>query len=635
MSSHPSFRRARPSARSRAFSVSFARSRVVRAASTALCVAGLAPPPALAQVAPVAFDPVVVIANRTPQTLSSVLADVSVIDRAQIDRSGVSNVADLLARLPGIEVTRNGGPGTATSVFIRGAEARHTAVYLDGVRLDSQSTGGAVWEQVPIDQIDRIEVLRGPAAAVYGSDAIGGVVQLFTRRGAGAPTPTVAVGYGTYGTSDVRLGASGASGAVDYALSVAHGRSRGFNAVDSAEANPDADGYRRSSASGRLGVQVAVGHRIDAALLASNLRARYDGFDPTVDDISQHQLRTGNLGWQGRWSDAASSRVQLGESRSVYENDPSYYRTETRLRNYLLQHDQRFFGTQLATVTLERREDRLRNDATAFGASLDGARFQNAAALGWRGDFGDHGLQAHLRRDRDSEFGGKTTGSLAYGWQFAPQWRATASGATSFRAPTLYQRFSEYGVASLVPETGRNLELGLRWDDATSEASLVAFRNNVRNLINFGAKGPCASPFGCYENAGRGRYEGVTLAGRTQLAAVALHGSLDWHDPRNVQTDRQLARRARKLGNVGADLRLAGWTLGGEVQASGRRYDDAANQVVLGGYTLVHLVASRTLLPGWVVQGRIDNLTDKRYQLVNTYATAGRAAWIELRWTPQ
>ena len=574
-----------------------------------------------------------VTANRTPQTLSSVLAEVSVVERDDIERSGAFSVADLLARLPGIEFARNGGPGATTSLFIRGSETRHTAVYIDGARVDSQSTGGAAWEQIPLDQIERIEVLRGPAAAVYGSDAVAGVVQLFTKRGKGRARPTAALTLGAYNTVQARAGISGSADALDYGLSASHGSSDGFDARTAASGrhNTDKDGWKRSSVQGRVGFQLSAAHRLDASLLATSLRSGYDS-SATADDQNLHTLRTGSLAWEGRWNADTTTRAQLGQTASNYETQPSFYRTETTLRNITLQHDQRF-GSNLLTGTLERRDDELFNPATAFAADLRGQRHQDAIGLGWRGDFGTHGLQAHVRHDEDSEFGGKSTGSLAWGWAFVPKWRLTASAATSFRVPTLYQRFSQYGNPALVPEAGRNVELGLRWAAAGTEASVTAWRNKISNLINFGLPGPCVDTFGCYANVGRAELKGVTLTGRTQWGALALRGSIDWHDPRNTDTDKVLARRAKKLATFGADTQLAGWAFGTEVQAAGERFDNATNTQRLGGYALVNLYASTTLMPGLVLEARIDNLADKDYQLARTYAVAGRNGQVTLRWT--
>ncbi|NUZ07387.1 TonB-dependent receptor [Schlegelella sp. ID0723] len=602
--------------------------------AVAACATLALSPIAMAQSAPpAALQKVVITASRTPQPLSTVLADLTVIDRDEIARAGVTGVADLLARQPGVEFARNGGPGTSTSVFIRGSETRHTAVYIDGVRVDSQSTGGAVWEQIPLDQIDRIEILRGPAAAIYGSDAVAGVVQLFTKRGQGPARPTASLTVGSYHTAQGQVGVSGSDDALNYSLSAAHGRSDGFDAKKPGASghNPDKDGWERSSVQGRVGYQINADHRVDASLLASNLKSGYDG-SATTDDENRHTLRSGNLAWQGRWNADATTRLQVGQTKSTYETQPSFYRTETTLSDYTLLHEQKV-GTNVLTGTLERREDKLFNPATAFGAAFGGKRHQDAIGLGWRGDFGGHGLQAHVRRDNVSEFGGKSTGSLAWGWKFLPDWRVSAAAATSFRVPTLFQRFSEYGVPSLVPESGRNVELGLRWAAAGGEASVTAWRNKVSNLIVFGAPGPCVNSFGCYENVGRAELQGVTLAGRTTLAGVTLRGSLDWHDPRNAITDKVMQRRAKRLATFGAETVLAGWTVGTEVQAAGQRYENASNTQVLGGYGLVNLYASTQLTKGLSLEARIDNLGDKTYELARNYATAGRNGQVSLRWS--
>ena len=597
-------------------------------AATAISLACLSS--AVAQTGQTA-DTVVVTATRTPQALLRVLGDVSVLERDAIARSGASCVADLLARLPGIEFARNGGPAGVTSVFIRGAEARHTAVYIDGLRVDGQATGGAPWELLPIDQIERIEVLRGPAAAIYGSDAVAGVVQLFTRRGGGATQASASLSGGSQATVQARAALSGELAGLDYALSASQGRSGGFNARAIASANPDNDGWRRSGLQARVGGQLAAGHRLEAALLASKLWGRYDGFSVSDDDVARQTLRTANLVWQGRWSTESDTRLQIGESRNSYESQPSYYRTETQLRNFVLQQGQRIGPHQL-NLTLERKQDELLNPATLYSPVLAGARHQDALALGWQTQIGAHALQAHARLDHDSEFGSQPTASLAWGWQFVPAWRLTASAATAFRAPTLYQRFSEYGVAGLKPETARNLELGLRWADGDTEFSATAWRNRVSQLILFGAGGPCASAYGCYENAGRVRYEGLTLAGRGRVGAVTLRGSLDRHDPRNLDTDKLLARRALTLATLSADTRLAGLGMGLELQAAGRRFDDAANTQSMGGYAVVNLFAEHMLAPALALTLRVDNLADKDYQLARTYASGGRSAQLGLRW---
>ena len=639
------------------------RSAPARLLPATLAIAAVWPVLASAQAQPAedVLRETVVTATRVEQPLADLVSDVSIVDRATIERSGATGVADVLARLPGIEIVRNGGIANASSVFLRGAESRFTAVYLDGVRIDSQSTGGVAWEAIPLAQIDRIEVLRGPAAAVYGSDAIGGVVQLFTRRGEGPARPYVGIGLGSHDLRRAEAGVSGSAGvggAFDYSLGAAYEESRGFDvqprglrsplrsgpfAADGFT-SPDRDGYRISSANARLGFRISATQRIETTLLTSDTQAKYDARVPGTrppaafaDDTNANTLRTAGAAWIAKWSDLYSTRVQVTDSRSTYETAPSFYRTETQLRGYLFQNELRF-GPHLVTAALERREDALDNAATAFVPRLARDRSQNALALGYGFVQGPHSLQLHARHDDDSEFGGKSTGSAAYGFAITPQWRATASAGTSFRAPTLYQRFSQYGVASLQPEEGENVEVGLRYTQGATTAGIVAYRNRITNLITFGPAGvgTCQDRnVGCYANTARAQYEGVTLSGGHRIGDVTLRASADFQDPRDLDTDRQLARRSRRHATVGADWRLAGWTLGAEVQTSAMRWDDAANTRRLGGYALLNLSATTQLTREIGLVARLDNVGDKDYQLARTYATGGRRGYVGLKWTPQ
>lgn len=585
----------------------------------------------------------VVTATRSVQPLSDVVADVSIIDREQIERSGAVGLADVLKRLPGIEIARNGGPGSTTSVFLRGAESRFTAVYIDGVRVDSQASGGAAWESIPLALIDRIEVLRGPAAAVYGSDALGGVIQMFTKRGEDGFAPFVDIGLGTYSTRKLDAGFSGASGSFDYALGLARETSNGFDSQPqrlsgspTALSNPDQDGYRSTSANARLGLKINRAHRLDATLLASDMTSQYDasfGYTPAkpVDDLSLHKLHALGLNWQAQWSDAYSTRLGVTESQERYETTPSAYLTTTRLRGYTLQNELRL-GAHLFSAALERKEDHLEN------APIDRGRSQNALALGYGFTDKRHTIQLNLRHDKDSEFGGKTTGSAAYAYAFTPEWRASASAGTAFRAPTLYQRFSEYGVPTLVPESSRNVELGLRWTQGASSAGLVAYRNKVDNLIDYvGGAGPCASPWGCYANTAHAQYSGLTLSAAHAVGSVNLTASLDLQNPRDLDTGKQLARRAKRHGTLTADTRVGRWQLGAEAQFSGRRYDYdfAGNTSVLSGYSLLNLSATMPLNKDWTLLARVDNLADKQYELARTYATAGRSFYVGVKWAPK
>ncbi len=613
----------------------FMKNRNLRAPLAALPLAVLATFSSHAQTVGAADLPeTVVTATRVQQPLTDVVADVTIIDRSVIERGGATGLADLLARVPGISFARNGGPGSTTSVYMRGAESRFTAVYVDGVRVDSQSTGGATWNAIPLSQVDRIEVVRGPAAAVYGSDALGGVIQIFTRKGEAGFAPVIEFGAGSQGTLKLAMSLSGAKGVVDYSVGLSREISDGFNAQPTA--NPDKDGYRNTAASARLGLQINPAHRLEATLLSSDLDAQYDAFTPGRDDHGLHTLQTLGLNWTASWSDVHKTRLSISRGKDRYETTPSVYLTDTSVTSYLF-HNEWKLGSTLLTAALERREDKL-NNASTSPAVTD--RSQNALALGYGLRSGDHSLQLNVRRDDDSEFGVQTTGGAAYAYSFRPHWRATAAAGTAFRAPTLFQRFSIYGVPSLQPETARNVEVGVKYESQGDSFSAVLYRNKVSELINYvSGAGACVNGAGlypgCYGNTGSAQYKGLTLAGATRLGGVALGASLDLQRPEDLLTGKQLARRPQRMATITADTRLDGWTAGGEVQLVEARFNNAANTQRLAGYGLVNLYASTALASDWTLLGRVDNLGDKEYQTALGYAMAGRTVFVGLKWAPQ
>jgi vitamin B12 transporter len=290
----------------------------------------------------------------------------------------------------------------------------------------------------------------------------------------------------------------------------------------------------------------------------------------------------------------------------------------------------------LFTWALERREDELTNSETT---PRDTSHFQNALALGYGWAANGHSVQLNLRHDVDSVFGPQTTGGVGYGYALTPQWRAKASAGTAFRAPTLYQRFSPYGSADLLPETSRNLDMGVAFADGPNAFGLTLYQNDVGNLIQFeDNKGTCPAndpmdPFGgCYANTAKARYQGMTLTGRYLIGNVTVSGSLDMQDPRDGATGKLLARRAQQHGKLAVETRLQGWAVGAQLQASGLRYNDAGNTTELPGYVLLGLHAQSLVAKNWTVLVRLDNLTDAKYELAQGYASAGRSLYAGLSW---
>ena len=581
----------------------------------------------------------VVSATRSEQRLADVVADITVIDRAQLDQQAGQSLEDVMAKLPGVQITRNGGPGTETGLFLRGANKQHTAVYIDGIRVDVQNgSGGAQWESLPIDLIDRIEVLRGPAGAVYGSDALAGVVQIFTKRGEDGVHPFIGVGAGTYSSRKGEAGLSGAQGAVDYALGVSYAESKGFDSKTDSSHNEDRDGYTRKSANARVGLQLSPTQRLDLTALSSKSNAGYDASKSTQDDRGIRKLDAYGLTWAAQWSESYRTSVSVSESTNLYQTTgTSFYEAETRLRTLLLQNEWKL-GVGMLNLTLERREDAL--DNSGLKSTNRKERDQTGIAVGYGAKYGAHTVQLNVRSDDDSDFGRKNTGGIGYGWDFAPKWRATASASTGFRVPSLFQRFSVYGDPALAPEESLNKEIGLRWAEQGNQFGVTLYHNKLKNLVSYQkGLGGCGMS-SCYVNVDRALLQGITISGAYRTGILKWYGSVDFQNPKREATESKAAhmleRRSRRFATLGVDAAVQGWNLGAEMQTASRRYNNIEDKkMTLAGYTLFNLSASRQIAKDFTLTARVDDLMDKDYTLADGYATAGRTLWVGLKWMPQ
>lgn len=584
----------------------------------------MAPAPVVA-----AMDEVVVSATRTEQRLSDVLADVTVVDSEAITRSGFNSVAELLARQPGIQMTSTGGSATTTNVFVRGASTQYTAVYLDGVRMDSQVTsGGVTWQGIPLALIDRVEILRGSAAAVYGSDAVAGVILLTTKKGEGGWSPYVGVGYGTHGTYRADAGMSGAANAWDYSLAIVREGSQGFDAQPEKPLSND-EGYGRTGINASVGLQINTAHSL--RLHATQSKTHSDYVPSALGKDHQYHRAMATLGaaWHVTWTPHYQSTWSVSTSQDKYTLQPSGDFTNAKLHNYLWQNEFSLAAGQKLTANLERREDSLVNPSVQSSAKQ--TRHQNALALGYGIALGQHSLQLNARRDIDSEFGGHNTAAAAYAWNFAQGWSAAASTGTSFRVPTLYQRFYKNSDATLQPEKGRNKEVSLRWRQGDNHFSATAYRNKLHNMIKYSKEG--TQEF--YRNVDRAVLEGITLAGAYRTGAFKWHGSVDFQNPKDETKNHLLERRSKRFMTLGVDTTLAGAEVGAEVYAASRRFNSLSEtEMSLAGYTLLHLTASKQITKDFTLSARVDNVFDRDYTLAKGYATAGRTLFVGLKWAP-
>jgi vitamin B12 transporter len=612
------------------------RSTVAAALPSLSVLAGVSPVPmAWAQTAAPA-EAVVVTASRTPQRVDQALAQVTVIDRTRIEAAAGRSLAELLASESGVQFWSNGGLGKAASVSLRGLESRHTLLLIDGVRYGSATLGTPSWDNIPLDAIERIEIVRGPMSGLYGSDAVGGVVQIFTRRGQQGFHPEVGATVGSRRYGELAAGARFGSGAFDGSLRLQHRRTDGFSAtnprVPFGNHNPDDDGFDQTSVNARLSLRLGE-WRAEATLLEAKGTNHYDD-GPGAD--TRAELRTEVLSAQlaGPVAGAWRTAIKVARSRDDYETLASAS-AFTTLGTIGTTQTQFSWENQIATplgtalVLAERVQQEVERPGTPFAVS---ERSVTGLALGLNGEAGAHGWQANVRRDRNSQFGHQTTGSLGYGYTLAPGLRATASFGTSFVAPSFNQLyFPGFGNPNLLPEEGRQREFGLLWRHGPVTSRVVYFDNRIRGYIS---SGPLPT------NIPRVKVDGVSASVDAVLGAWRIAGSIDSINPVNATEGtanfgRILPRRVQDSGRLALDWRGGAFTLGGTLQAFGERFDNANNSTRLGGYATLDLRAEWALAPDWALSAKVNNALGKTYETVFGYNQPGREAYLSLRWTPR
>jgi vitamin B12 transporter len=573
---------------------------------------------------------VVVTANRRPVTVDAALASVSVITRAEIEASGTHDVVDLLRRVPGVDVARGGGQGQQTSVFLRGTNSNHVLVLIDGVRVSALGTGAFAWEQLNLGQVERIEIVRGPRAALWGSDAIGGVIQIFTRRSDGFDAALRAGNHDSYGV-EAGAGWRGERGGIDLRLGFDDARGINAQSPDGFSFDPDDDGNQQRNA--LLHADLALG-----AHLLSGQASRRDNrmeFDRGQSDTRQDQYA---VALDGALREDWQQHVQVAAMRDTLETPAFFSRYESRREQAEWNHalalaDGGDWRSELLFGLAYLRE-RGNNLDTFAGEPVYRARRNNRALFAaWRGGVAAHDLELSGRRDENSQFGGENTVSGAWGWNFAPDWRASLSWGQGFRAPTLNELYSPgfgglfAGNPALAPERSRSVEAGLDWHAPQRRVGLHAYRTDVRELVSFSGGDTFQAV-----NIARVRIDGLELEGEAALGAWQLSGNATWQDARDALTGAPLLRRPDRKATLALERVFdAGWRLGLEGYAASARPEFGGD---LPGYGLLSLRGSVPLSDTLALDARIENLADRNYVLVRGFNTPGMTALLTLRWTP-
>ncbi len=592
---------------------------------------------------PPTLEPVVVTATRTEIPLKEAAASVTIVDAKKIEERRVTTVAEALRQTPGLTVVESGGPGGTTTVFLRGTNSNHALVLIDGVPVNSPATGAFDFANLTVDNIERIEVIHGPQSTLYGSDAIGGVIQIFTKKGKGPATPTLSFEGGSYRSFRETFGLSGSASRFDYSLSISRFDTKGFSRADARNGNSERDGYKNTTLSSRIGVHLTPHARLEWTARYTDAKSDIDGCVPVcpTDDpnfIQKDRSLTTSLAFL---SEAGSWNQQLrysftNEKMKGLDPDPA-----DLFNNF-------GFDTRGHRVDWRHRFDTGTPIRMTAGGEFE---WQDRKGKGEGDDFNKHihNVAPYLlgelrllpflfnlggRIDDNSRFGSHSTGKAEAAYLFeSTGTKLRGSYGTGFRGPTLNDLFfPNFGNPDLQPEKSKGAEIGLEQPlrNGNGGFRVTYFQNRIDNLI----VNPVTFP-GKPENVERATTKGWEIGATAPIGSRGqFSATYTLTDTENETTGKELARRPRHQASAALTLsptdRLRGVV---EVRYAGNRFDDTANTVRVDDYTVTRLAGSYLLTGGAELFARIENLFNRKYQETAGYGTLGRSVYGGLKLT--
>ena len=586
------------------------------------------------------FNPVVVSASRTEQPLSDVLPSVSVITRADLDRSQAKNLADALQGEPGFEYGRNGGPGGTTSIFLLGSDSKNIIVLIDGVRTQTDNLGTLQLTDLSMSSVERIEILRGNAGALYGESAIGGVINIITKSGKGAPKMNASISYGSKNTSDVSAGYSGELNQTSFSINASRFNSDGFSAKKiNGSVNPDKDGTTNEAFNAKISQK--INKETEFGLTVQSVRGKtdYDQAQTTVDTFQSNSDSTGIYA-SNYWSSKFNSRLEILRSSLTYKDlkngalrtssdwvDGLQKGTQT---SYRLSNIYEVDDTQQLTVGLEKSNSKY--ELTSY-TNATNMRDSSAAYIGTLKKIQAFDIQFNLRRDdldgyrlnsSVNEYQ-KNTYLAGLGYRLNEVYRLTATTSTGFRAPAPYEFVS---APSLRPETNKSNEFGVLFSTPNDSYRLVYFDTKASDAIYYHPTDDV------YQNMNV-KNKGIEASGKKNIGATRVKISFTKQNPINTDLNLQQARRAKEFGSVDLSHQMGSYQLGGLLYWSGSRKDSDFSQTILPSYTVLNLYASYRMDKEWVARLRLENLADTKYELASGYNTPGRGVFATLQYQPK
>ena len=575
------------------------------------------------QVASLTLDPLVVTSTLGVETVNESLSSVTVVDSEALEQQDPREMTDILRGQPGINVISNGSFGKNTSVYMRGTGSESTVLLLDGIRIRSATAGSAPWQYIPPQLLNRVEIVRGPKGSLYGSDAVGGVVQGFTTPRDDSNRRWVEAGGGSFSTQQYGAGASGQVGNTEYSVQGHYHDTDGTNVRRGGEDK----GFRNAAGTISLNHEFDNGASLGLVGLHSNGNTEFNGGE------TDFNMRTLGVKASTPVVENWSTSLKLSEARDEQDNEldsgPSFFDTRSRTAHW---ENTIAFGDQQLIVGAEHRVD----DVDSSTTYTEDSRDNTAVFSQLLSDFGAASLQLSGRWDDNEAFGEETTGGIAVGYDLNRTYSVRASYGTAFRAPTfndLY--FPGFGNANLSPETSETAELGMRGDYASAFWDLALFRTDVDDLIEYS---PAA---GQPENIAEARIEGVELGAGFRVADFRLNSAVTLQDPEDRTTGNRLSRRSTRSARLDADYTPGRYRFGASVIAEGDRYNDAANTDKLPGFGVLNLRTGMDVTKMLSLSLKVENALDRRYSTSRAtpfasqdfdYLAAGRTIFASIRY---
>ena len=604
---------------------------------------------------------VFVTATRTPISKNNVIADVTTISSEDIERAGSSSLPELLQRQPGIEISNLGGPGKVSTIGIRGTSSTHSIVLVDGIRLSAATTGFSAIEHIPLSQIEKIEIVRGPASSLYGQDAIGGVIQIFTKKGVDGFKPYVDIGYGSYNTSNFKSGVRAGNNQTTYAINFAAMNTDGFSAFVPNPANAansknlDKDGYKNYSLSSSLSHKINQDYEIDLQYFLSKGKNQFDNPFANLSPLfhgnyrNEIKLETYAANIKGQINKIWQSSIKLSQSTDKYldlqKNNLVTFLDEDGVNDlYKTTQDQLSWQNNIAlprgSITL--LYDFLKQRIKTTDLYEKTQRTNHGVMVGYSLIEDKHNFQTNFRKDFNSAYDDAITGNIGYAYSINSNWTVSSSYGTAFVSPSfnfLYSLSSPwaFGNPNLKPEKSKNIEGSVRYRDDSGSMSLTMFQNKIDDLIIYDGDNAVQFSRTNTRNINEALIKGFTISGDQFFGHFQIKGSATGQSAKNEDTDKYLPRRASLIGNISLNYYIGHWNIGVEETFSGNRFDNATNTVNLSGYALTNLVADYKINDKLKLNLRLNNVFDKDYSLAAEgsafkYQTPGRSLFTSLRY---